>query len=185
MPVTRRSINCRVSSRSGARCRYVNNNWPSRMRGYSGAIGSLTFTIISALAQTSSAESIMVAPARSYSALSKPEPPPASVSTMISWPASLSARTPAGVSPTLYSLSLISLGRPTIKIHSPDTYVLRKHGLLGRFDVDLRALKLAAEVNVNGLPFRENIQHLRSGFAMPVAGRLRAAKRKMNFGADG
>ena len=36
-----------------------------RMRGYSGAIGSFTFTIISALAHTSSAVSTMVAPARS------------------------------------------------------------------------------------------------------------------------
>src|SRR5436305_13450387 len=94
------------------------------MRGYSGSIGSLTLTIISASAHTSSAEGMMVAPARSYRESSKPEPSPALRSTIQRCPASVSARTPAGVSPTRYSLSLISLRSPTITVVSLQSFSL-------------------------------------------------------------
>jgi hypothetical protein len=90
------------------------------MRGYSGTIGSFTFTIISPSPQTSSAVAKMVAPARWYSESSKPEPAPALVSTITRCPASVKARTPAGVNPTRYSLSFISLGSPMITVSAPD-----------------------------------------------------------------
>src|SRR5437868_2576608 len=157
------------------------------MRGYSDAIGSFTFTIMSALAQTSSTVGTIVPPARSYSGSSKLEPAPASVSTRTLWPASVSARTPAGVRPTRYSLSLISLGRPMITFYSPGRLLRLLCGLgCGRFDrVNLCALQLATEVDVNRLPFREDVQHLRSCFTMPVASRFSAAERKVHFSADG
>src|SRR5258708_5868922 len=94
------------------------------MRGYSGAIGSFTLTIISASAQTSSADSIIVAPARWYKESSNPDPSPASFSTSTRWPASVSARTPAGVSPTRYSLSLISFGSPMITVFCSNCFGL-------------------------------------------------------------
>src|SRR5215213_540501 len=200
MPVILRLINSCVSSRSGARCRYVNSNWPSRIRGYSGAIGSFTFTIISAVAQTSSAELTIVAPARSYSVSSKPEPSPALTSTRMSCPASLSARTPAGVSPTRYSLSLISLGRPTstvlfsgkpstdsadyteLSVQCVDGFSLIS---LRRFElVDLGALQFAAEVDIDRLPLRKDVEHLGSGFAMAVTGGFGTAKRQVYFRTD-
>ena len=111
-PVTLRSIICLVNSSSGARCKYVKSNWFSRIRGYSGAIGSLTLTIISPVCQTSSAVSSIVAPALTYCSSEKPEPSPADFCTKSSCPASFNACTPAGVNPTLYSLSLISFGNP-------------------------------------------------------------------------
>ncbi len=87
---------------------------PFWMRSYSGAMGSFTFTIISARFHTSSALWTSCAPTRSYSESGMPEPTPALVSTRTVWPALVSARTPAGTMPTRYSRVLISLGTPTI-----------------------------------------------------------------------
>src|SRR5438876_7308592 len=47
-----------------------------------------------------------------------PDPSPALVSTSTRCPALVSAFTPAGTSPTRYSLSFTSLGRPTIIVFS-------------------------------------------------------------------
>src|SRR5438132_13077284 len=60
-----------------------------------------------------------VAPAFWYKESSKPDPSPAFFSTSTRWPASVNARTPAGVRPTRYSLSLISFGSPMIKVSLP------------------------------------------------------------------
>src|ERR1043166_9683373 len=141
------------------------------MRGYSGSIGSLTLTIIFA---------------------SPPTPPP-----------------PAGVRPTRYSLSLISLGSPTITAVCLQSFSLgtRARGSSDRCShlvglelvklcevnsellevdlINLRALKLAAVVNVNALPLAEDVEDLRAGLAVAVARRLRAAEGEVNFRADG
>src|SRR5437764_7825510 len=140
------------------------------MRGYSGSIGSLTLTIISASAHTSSAEGMIVAPASSYRESSKPEPSPALRSTTTLCPASASARGRAGVKPTRYSLSFISLGSPTITVVCLQSFSLgtRARGfsdrcshlvgseLIKRYEanfrllevdlINLRALQLAAVV---------------------------------------
>ena len=50
--------------------------WPSRIRGYSSATGSLTLSTISAVSQTSSAVSRIVAPAATYSSSGICEPSP-------------------------------------------------------------------------------------------------------------
>ena len=86
---------------------------PARIRPYSSAIGSLTFMIMSAEAQTSSAVGRIVAPAATYSSFVMDDPTPASVSMTTSWPWTTSSRTPAGVMATRYSWFLISLGMPT------------------------------------------------------------------------
>src|SRR6266496_6340372 len=58
-------------------------------------------------------------------------------------------------------------------------------GSVGSFHIiNLSALQLAAVVDVNRLPFRENVEDLRTGFAMAVAGGFRATERQMDFGAD-
>ncbi|MCV4600258.1 hypothetical protein OFC63_29995, partial [Escherichia coli] len=49
--------------------------------------------------------------------------------------------------------------------------------------IDLRALKSSAVIDVNGLPFAEDVEHLRARFAMPVAGRFGPAERQVDFGA--
>jgi hypothetical protein len=51
------------SSWAAARCRYVKRIWPFRISGYSGAIGSFTFTTMSASPHTSSRVATMRAPA--------------------------------------------------------------------------------------------------------------------------
>ena len=58
--------------------------WPSRIRAYSSATGSLTFKIISALPHTSSAVSSIVAPAATYSSSPICDPTPADFSTTTS-----------------------------------------------------------------------------------------------------
>src|SRR3989338_145393 len=86
--------------------------WPGRMRGHSGSIGSFTFTIRSALAQTVAASGAICAPAARYSASPKPLPCPAPVSTMTAWPSAASVAAPEGTSATRFSLVLISFGMP-------------------------------------------------------------------------
>ena len=51
--------------------------WPSRIRSYSSATGSLTLRIMSAVPHTSSAVSSIVAPAATYSSSGICEPSPA------------------------------------------------------------------------------------------------------------
>ena len=63
-------------------------------------------------ALASSAVLSMRAPAASYSELENPEPSPASVSTRTVLPSCTNSCTPAGTSPTRYSLSLISFVKP-------------------------------------------------------------------------
>ena len=74
----------------------------------------MTLKIISARFHTSSAEARIEAPAPVYSESAIPDPTPAPASTTTLWPAAVSDRTPAGTSATRFSLSLISLGSPTI-----------------------------------------------------------------------
>src|SRR5580704_11876352 len=81
-------------------------------------MGSLTLTTTSDLPQTKSASPTISAPAFWYSASRKPDCVPACVSMSTLWPASVSSFTPAGVTPTRASLSLISLGTPTIMADS-------------------------------------------------------------------
>ena len=83
------------------------------MRLYSGSMGSLTFSSRSASAHTSSAVSMIFAPAavKSASWIADPSPAPFWIST--SWPRCTSSLTPAGVMATRYSLFLISVGMPT------------------------------------------------------------------------
>src|SRR6266511_3040861 len=88
--------------------------WPSWRRAYSSGMGSLTLRIISACRQTWSAVSIMSAPARSYRCSYSDEPSPAPFWTRTRCPAWVSSRAPSGVRATRYSLSLTSLGTPTI-----------------------------------------------------------------------
>src|SRR5207237_7822028 len=115
-------------------------------------------------------------------------------------PASVSARTPAGVRPTRYSLSLISLGSPTITVVCLQSFSLgtRARGFSDRCShlvgleliklyeanfpllevdlINLRALQFAAVVNVDRLPLGEDVEDLRARFAVAVAGGLRAAE---------
>src|SRR5664279_1811826 len=88
------------------------------MRPYSSAIGSLTLSTSSALAQTSSAVSSMVAPVatNSSSVIEEPIPAPVSISTWC--PRRVISCTPAGVMATRYSWFLISRGTPTITVCS-------------------------------------------------------------------
>ncbi len=88
----------------------MNSCWPSRKRWYSAGIGSLTLTIRSAPAKTSSAGPTSVAPAAAYSSSVNREPAPAPACTSTRWPSCTSSATPSGVSATRFSLSLISLG---------------------------------------------------------------------------
>src|SRR5207237_3065487 len=80
---------------------------------YSSSTGSLTLRIISACAHTSSTDA-RVACSRAYSSSRKLLPLPALRSTTTRWPASASARAPAGVSATRCSPGLISRGTPMI-----------------------------------------------------------------------
>src|SRR5512140_2524511 len=75
--------------------------------------GSFTLMTMSAPSKTSLAVAVIFAPAATYSASWNPEPVPAWVSTTTAWPAATRALAPAGVSPTRFSLFLISLGHPT------------------------------------------------------------------------
>src|SRR5215218_2511602 len=83
------------------------------MRGYSTAIGSFTFMIISARAHTSSTGR-SCAPTDEYCSSSKPLPSPPPCSTSTVWPACTSASAPAGTSAMRFSLVLISFGTPMI-----------------------------------------------------------------------
>src|SRR3954452_907946 len=51
--------------------------------------------------------------------------------------------------------------------------------------IDLRALQLAAEVDVHGFPFREDIECGGAGLAMAVSGGLGAAEGQVDLGTDG
>src|SRR4051794_24328008 len=51
--------------------------------------------------------------------------------------------------------------------------------------VDLRALQLAAVVDVDALPLGEDVEDLRARLAVAVARGLRAAEGEVYFGADG
>src|SRR5262245_7596816 len=75
--------------------------------------------IMSELDQTSAAEPTISAPARSYRCcgMLDPEPAPSWINTW--WPAAVSSRAPSGVRATRYSLSLTSLGTPTITVRHP------------------------------------------------------------------
>src|SRR5262245_40936546 len=84
------------------------------MRSYSDGTGSLTLRIMSAASHTSRAEGTNSAPARAYRSDDSDDPAPASCSTTTRCPAAVSSRAPSGVRATRYSLSLTSLGTPTI-----------------------------------------------------------------------
>ena len=57
--------------------------------------------------------------------------------------------------------------------------------LLRRLDlIDLGALQLAAEVDVDRLPLRENVEHLSSCFAMTIACGFGPAERQMYFSTN-
>src|SRR3954468_3711987 len=105
------SISARVSGSSAAMWRYVKSTSPSRRRPYSGAIGSLTLSSMSACSQTSSTPAIR-APTAVYWSSWNALPSPAPVSTSTSWPRRTSSRAPAGVSATRYSSVLISRTTP-------------------------------------------------------------------------
>src|SRR2546423_1355473 len=76
--------------------------------------------------------------------------------------------------------------RPSNYKLNPESYILNPALANSTGDgVDLCALQLAGIIDVNGFPFREDVEHLRAAFAVAVAGRLRAAERQMDFGADG
>src|SRR6185503_18568209 len=51
--------------------------------------------------------------------------------------------------------------------------------------VDLRALELAAVIDVDRLPLGENVEHGKGGFAMAVAGVLHPAEGHVYFRPDG
>src|SRR5580693_6525032 len=102
-----------VCAGSGARWRYVNNTCPGLSRLISTGCGSFTFTIMSAVANTSSASGRILAPTRVYMSSNNPMPSPAFVCTNTSCPRAVSSRTALGVMPTRYSWFLISLGTPT------------------------------------------------------------------------
>src|SRR2546427_917823 len=53
------------------------------------------------------------------------------------------------------------------------------------FRVDLRALQLSGEIDVDDLRLRVEVVHLPPPFAVPVAGLLHTAEREMGLGADG
>src|SRR5690348_4773085 len=101
-----------VSFSSAAKWKYVKIVWPLRIRGHSGAIGSLTFMMMSAAFHTASASGAMRAPAFTYRSSQKPLPSPAPFSMCTVWPAATSASAPAGTSATRFSLVLISFGTP-------------------------------------------------------------------------
>src|SRR5436309_9699107 len=67
----------------------------------------------------SAADSTTVAPCSRYSSSVMPEPSPAPASISTVCPASVSASAPADTRDTRYSLSLISLGTPTIIRFAP------------------------------------------------------------------
>src|SRR5688500_11733333 len=52
------------------------------------------------------------------------------------------------------------------------------------FRVDLRSLQPAAEIDVDRLPFREDVEGGNAGLAMAVAGRLGPAEREVDLGAN-
>src|SRR4029078_1793989 len=76
-------------------------------------MGSLTLTIKSVAANTSSAVPTTRAPAATYSSSGKPQPDPAPACTTTSRPSQTSSTTPSGCTDTRPSFSLISFGTPT------------------------------------------------------------------------
>src|SRR5258705_5501 len=75
-------------------------------------MGSLTLRMRSPVAQMSSADRSMVAPAVTKASSGIDEPEPAPDSTYTSWPLRLSSCTPEGVIATRYSWFLTSRGMP-------------------------------------------------------------------------
>ena len=81
MPVTLRLISSSVSGLSAARCRYVKSVSPSRIRGYSSAMGSLTLSTMSmppSVPHAVSASGTILAPAETNSSSLTEDPTPAS-----------------------------------------------------------------------------------------------------------
>src|SRR4051812_19043944 len=113
MHVAPESRRPRVSSASGARCRYVNNVWRGSSIATSTGWGSLTLTIMSEPPNTVAASGTIAAPCSTYSSSGIADPAPAPCWMSTSWPRSTSSRTPAGVIATRYSSVLISVGTPT------------------------------------------------------------------------
>ena len=100
---------------------------PSRIRGYSSAMGSLTFSTMSmppSVPHAASASGTIVAPAPTYSSSLMEDPTPASCWMNTSCPWLVSSCTPIGVMATRYSWFLTSFGTPTftwtLLVHGPD-----------------------------------------------------------------
>ena len=70
-------------------------------------------------AHTSSAESMILAPAAMYCSSVMPDPLPALFSMSTSWPAFANASAPSGVTATRPSSFLISFGTPMIILDHP------------------------------------------------------------------
>src|SRR5689334_13031328 len=141
---------------------------------------------MSARPNTSSAVPRIEAPAASYCSSGMPEPAPASCSTTTRWPAAVSARTPAGTSPTRFSLSLISRGRPMIMrfLRAEDSVRSRPSAAISLVGVDLRLLESTREVDVDRLPLGEHVEARDARLAMAVARVLATAERQVHLGAD-
>src|SRR5574344_185754 len=107
-----------VNGLSQAKWKYVNSSCPFFTRAYSGSIGSFTLTIISASAYTSPMVGKIFAPTSSYSLSGNPLFSPAECCTNTVCPCFISSATPAGVIPTRFSLSLISIGIPIFILFS-------------------------------------------------------------------
>ena len=92
----------------------MNRTCPERISGYSHAIGSFTFTTISARSKMVWPSSTRVAPAASYAASEKPAgaPAPRSISTV--WPCEARDSASAGSMATRYSWVLVSRFVPMI-----------------------------------------------------------------------
>src|ERR1039457_470934 len=152
-------------------------------------MGSLTLTTISDFPHTYPASPTISAPASWYSASRNPDSAPAWVSTSTKCPASVSAFTPAGVTPTRASLSLISLGTPMIMICSCQLDAGRRRP--GSEEnchllrvVDLRPLQLVGVIDIHRFPRREEVNRP-IALAMAIPCVLHPAKRQMNLRADG
>src|SRR5438552_6744140 len=84
---------------------------------------------------------------------------------------------------TRYSLSLISFGTPICMV-----VFRRRRGALprGSVGVDLGLLQPAGVVDVDRLPFREDLEsRLGRPFTMSIARAARAPERQVRLGADG
>src|SRR5438034_227560 len=98
----------------------------------------------------------------------KRQPAPACTTTW--WRLSTRALTPPGTRPTRCSFSLISRTQPMRSLFT---------------GVDLRSLQRPAVIDVDRLPFGEDIQRLDAGLAVAVAGVLGAAEGQVGLRPDG